>query len=111
MTDPERIAEIRERHRADHEAFAKEGGFPGWHSTRGEILSALESSQARVRELESQLTSLAAQCHREKWWFQEGENQRPAVARVMRKAFDTLHNIGDIAIRARSLTKEKSDEA
>lgn len=59
----------------------------------------------------SELTKLAAECHRAKWQFDFDDESRPRVARareLVHKAFDELHRIGDIALKMRDDAKVRS---
>jgi hypothetical protein len=61
-----------------------------------------------VSDARSDLTKLAAECHRAKWEFDLNENYTPsrAVARdLIIKAFNELHRIGDMALKMRDASK------
>jgi hypothetical protein len=50
------------------------------------------------------LTKIAAECHRAKWQFDFNDESRPnaSQARTMvKRAFDDLHRIGDVALKLR----------
>lgn len=55
----------------------------------------------------SELTKIAADCHRSKWQFDDSERTIPAAEarRLVRRAFDELHRIGDAAMKARDALK------
>lgn len=51
------------------------------------------------------LTAIAAECHRAKWQFSTGDDVRLPAAEardLVMKAFDELHRIGDLALKARA---------
>jgi hypothetical protein len=53
----------------------------------------------------SNLTKLAAECHRRKWQFDLSEEYQPskAAARALiTKAFQELHRVGDLALEMRA---------
>jgi hypothetical protein len=57
-----------------------------------------------VREAISELTKLAAECHRTKWQFDFNDEARLNVGRardLIKRAFQELHRIGDLALKAR----------
>ena len=52
----------------------------------------------------SALTKLAAECHRTKWQFDFNDENRMPVSQardMVRRAFDELHRIGDMALELR----------
>jgi hypothetical protein len=57
----------------------------------------------------SELTKLAAECHRAKWQFDVNSDQKLPAAearRLVAKAFDELHRIGDLALKHRAALQE-----
>jgi hypothetical protein len=71
-------------------------------------LAALAPAQEKVQRFdisaESELTKLAAECHRAKWQFDINDEQKISVAAatgLATRAFQELHRIGDMALKAR----------
>jgi hypothetical protein len=56
------------------------------------------------------LTKIAAECHRAKWQFDFNDENRLPVAQdrdMVKRAFDELHRIGDMAIKLREPVPSK----
>jgi hypothetical protein len=74
-----------------------------------EAAAHIEALEAALREARSSITAIAAECHRAKWEFDLSEDYTPskAAARAsILQAFNVLHRIGDIAIKAKDAAEQ-----
>jgi hypothetical protein len=69
----------------------------------GESREAIIEECAKDRTAESELTKLAAECHRAKWQFDFSDENRLPISQardMVKRAFGELHRIGDLAMKA-----------
>lgn len=98
--------------RRGHYATAIDGEFWRWfepekfHEMFVRIPDVAQSKQER-----SDLTKLAAECHRAKWEFDLSEDFQPsksAARALITNAFNALHRIGDMALKLRDAASSMS---
>ena len=64
----------------------------------------IEALEAALREARGSITAIAAECHRTKWQFDFNDENRMPVSQardMVRRTFDELHRIGDMALELR----------
>lgn len=89
-----------------------EGLMIGWFANAIEHAAQVRTPQnSGVQNAGGSLTEIAAECHRSKWQFEENEEHLMPAAearRLVRKAFNELYRIGDMAMKARDEVKAAS---
>lgn len=105
-TLPDPVNGHMRRARALVEAHISEYGMVP-HPDKIKEAIAVELGLAEMRGIDRMrdaITKLAAECHRAKWAFDLSEDYRPTAAAargMIRKGFDELHRIGDLALEYR----------
>lgn len=72
----------------------------------------MTKDEIEIRRLRSAITKLAAECHRAKWQFDLSEDYKPSAAAargMIRRSFDELHRIGDLAMKYRNTETSRED--
>jgi hypothetical protein len=70
------------------------------------VPASIAQPDTAVREVQGALVKLAAECHRVKWQFYfNDENCLPVrmACDMVKRAFDELHRIGDLALKAKEV--------
>jgi hypothetical protein len=101
------VAATPRAYRLDHPALGIELSIhqpdEDW-AKRGWTVTPLYGADAQARQERSDLTKLAAECHRAKWEFDLSEDSQPsksAARALITNAFNALHRIGDMALKLR----------